>query len=191
MPLKDLCRLVWPTEPASKEKGHVETTWNTASVPLTHHLPVLYNFSFLCYPLHDCPTWQGLTPPGLPLLCTGNYPTQKDLLVHVNHGEGPSEHQFWNRHFLEVLHTPPSSRKTRALLQILRKAELKNCSFYITPSPSLAHLHWVSTASFPHLTFPISASAEGYQISVGTTNGTHQETIKKGIFFHVLSALLQ
>lgn len=39
---------------------------------------------------------------GLPLLRTGNDPTQNDLPVHVSHGEGPSEPQFRNRHLLKV-----------------------------------------------------------------------------------------
>lgn len=72
------------------------------------------------------------------LLCTGNGPIQNDLQVHVSHGKG-HPNPFRNRH-LEVLHAPSSSCKTQVFLQILRRGKLRNCSFYIIPSPSLAHL---------------------------------------------------
>lgn len=76
----------------------------------------------------ESPPWQGLTLPGdAPL--PWNNPSPNKLQAQ---GRSPALEQAW----LEF-HSS-SSYKTE---QILRRAELKSCSFYITPSPALAHLH--------------------------------------------------
>lgn len=97
------------------------------SVSPTQHL-LLWHFAFSNAQVPpESPPWQGLTLPGDSSFALGTIPartTSGDTNPRLERAQLESHSS--------------SSHKTE---QILRRAELKSCSFYITPYPALAHLH--------------------------------------------------
>lgn len=88
-------------------------------------------------PTCGSPTWQHLTALAFSPLAKEQSHLDQWFSTRWPHGRASEHPRFGTGTSRGLVHTS----KPRALLQILRRAALRSCSFYITPPPSLAHLH--------------------------------------------------